>query len=130
MLETGYADRVTHVDGSAFEADLGAGHDVALVFNLIHHLDGDAIVALLRRVHAALAPGGTLAVLDLFAPPRGGRPGASAAFLGLFFHLSSGADVASEAELRGYLAAAGFEAPRAVGLRRIPAQTLFVARRA
>ncbi len=128
MAETGHGDRVTHVDGSAFEADLGGPHDLALVFNLIHHLEPDAIVALLRRVHAALAPGATLAVLDLFARERGARPGGEA-FLGLFFHLTSGADVYAEGELRGFLRDAGFGPPRAVGLKRIPAQTLYLAPR-
>ncbi len=126
---TGHADRVTHLDGSAFDVDLGGPHDAALVFNLIHHLDAGAIVALLRRVHAALAPGATLAILDLFARERGAKPGGEA-FLGLFFHLTSGADVYSDAELRGFLRDAGFGEPRAVGLKRIPAQTLYLAPRA
>jgi 2-polyprenyl-3-methyl-5-hydroxy-6-metoxy-1,4-benzoquinol methylase len=128
LRETGHAARVAHVEGSVFEVDLGGPHDCALVFNLIHHLAPEAIVALLRRVHAALAPGGTLAVLDLFARPRGEAPGGEA-FLGLFFHLTSGADVYSESELRGFLAEAGFGSPRAVALKRIPAQTLYVATR-
>ena len=128
MRETGHADRVTHVDGSVFEVDLGTGHDAALAFNLLHHLQPGAIAVLLDRLHGALAPGGTLAVLDLFARPAGRRPGGEA-FLGLFFHLTSGGDVLSEAELRRLFAAAGFTPPRAVGLRRIPAQTLMVARR-
>ncbi|MCW3011053.1 MAG: methyltransferase family protein [Solirubrobacterales bacterium] len=131
LQEHGGADRVTHVDGSAFATDLGGPHDAALVFNLIHHLEPDAIVALFARIHAALAPGATLAVLDLFARPRGARGGRDShgAFLGLFFHLTSGADVYSAEELHGFLAAAGFGPPRAVGLRRIPAQTLFLAPR-
>ena len=128
MRETGFADRVTHVDGSAVDVPLGGPHDAALVFNLIHHLEPDRIVALLERIHGALVPGGTLALLDLFARPRGDKPGGEA-FLGLFFHLTSGADVYSDAELRGFLTAAGFGAPRAVGLRRIPAQTLYLASR-
>lgn len=129
MRETGHADRVTHVDGSAFDADLGGPHDLALVFNLVHHLGPEAIVTLLRRVHGALAPGGSVAVLDLFARPRGAAPGGEA-FLGLFFHLTSGADVYTDSELRGFLAAAGFGPARAVGLTRLPAQTLYVAPRA
>lgn len=131
MGETGHAGCVTHVDGSAFEADLGTGHDLALVFNLIHHLDPDAIVALLRRVHASLRPGGAVAVLDLFARPRGATGGRDShqAFLGLFFHLTSGADVYAPEELHGFLEQAGFAPPRATGLKRIPAQTLFVAER-
>ena len=128
ILRENGMERVTHVDGDALTTDLGGPHDAALVFNLIHHLPPERIVALLQRVHAALAPGGTLAILDLFARPRGEKPGGDA-FLGLFFHLTSGADVYSDAELRGFLRAAGFGAPRAVGLKRIPAQTLYLAQR-
>ncbi len=128
MRETGHADRVTHVDGSALEADLGGLHDLALVFNLVHHLEPEAILALLRRIHDALVPGGEVAVLDLFARPRGSKPGGEA-FLGLFFHLTSGADLLAPDELRALLAQAGFAPPRAVALKRIPAQTLYIARR-
>ena len=128
MRETGHDARVTHVDGSAFDVPLGGPHDLALVFNLIHHLPPEAVGVLLRRVHAALRPGGTLAVLDLFARPRGAKPGGEA-FLGLFFHLTSGADVPTAAGLRAQLAATGFGEPRAVGLKRIPAQTLWIASR-
>lgn len=129
MAETGHDDRVTHVDGSAFEVPLGGPHDAALVFNLVHHLDPASTVTLLRRVHAALAPGGTLAVLDLVGRAGHAKPGGEA-FLGLFFHLTSGADVPTDSELRRSIAEAGFQPPRAVGLKRIPAQTLYLARRA
>jgi hypothetical protein len=101
---------------------------VALIFNFIHHLGPEEVRALLRRVHAALRPGGTLAVLDLFARPPEAEPD-SAAFLGLFFHLTSGAATYAPGQLEGWLAEAGFGSPRRVGLRRLPAQTLFEARR-
>lgn len=128
LRESGHTDRVRHVEGSAFDAVLGEGHDLALVFNLVHHLSAEQTIALLRRVHGALRPGGRVAVLDLFAREAGARPGGEA-FLGLFFHLTSGADLPREAQLREQLAATGFGAPTGTGLLRIPAQTLYVAQK-
>ena len=126
LCESGHAGRVDHVEGSVFEAELGEGHDLALIFNLVHHLRPEQTVALLRRVHGALRPGGRVAVLDLFAREPGAQPGGEA-FLGLFFHLTSGADLPRASELRDQLAAAGFEAPAARGITRLPAQSLYVA---
>ena len=50
------------------------------------------------------------------------RQRASAAALGLLFHLTSGADLHSPSELAGYLREAGFASPARQD-RRIPDQT-------
>ena len=126
--ENGMSDRVRHVEGDAFEADLGGPHDAALLFNLIHHFTPEDNVRLFRRIHDALKPGGKFAVLDLFMPPKQKRPD-SAAFLGLFFFLTSAAGTYSPEQLRDWLGEAGFEEPRRVRIRRIPSQTLYEARK-
>jgi SAM-dependent methyltransferase len=126
IAEAGMSDRVRHVEGDMFESDLGGPYDGALLFNIVHHLSPEDNVRLLRRVRESLAPGGKVAVLDLFTPPAGKRPDA-AAFLGLFFHLTSGAGTYGPDELREWLAEAGFGKPRRVRIRRIPAQTLYEA---
>ena len=108
-----------------FESDLGGPYDGALVFDIIHHLSGEQIVALLRRVREALKPGGTLAVLDMFRCDAK-RQRASAAAVGLLFHLTSGADLHGPAELAGYREA-GFGAPKRTKVRRIPDQDLYQA---
>lgn len=134
LQQSGYGHLVEHKVADVREADLGRGYDVALCLNLIHHLRAGEIADLFRRTHAALRPDGTLAVLDLFsgAPSpyarRLHRPGAAASCLGLLFHLSSGAEVYSPAQLAGWLEAAGFSRARRTRLRRIPAQTLYQAR--
>jgi SAM-dependent methyltransferase len=127
VAASGMADRVAHVDGDMFEADLRGPHDAVLCFDIVHHLRPDDVVRLFGRARAGLRPGGTLAVLDLFRSGRR-RPRASAAFLGLFFHLTSGADLHSPAELRAYLRAAGFGEPRATRIRRLPDQRLVQAK--
>jgi 2-polyprenyl-3-methyl-5-hydroxy-6-metoxy-1,4-benzoquinol methylase len=128
LAEHGTSGRVRHQEGDMFETDLGGPHDGALAFNIIHHFDPDTCVRLLRRIGESLKPGGTLAVLDLFLP-RAGKVADAAAFLGLFFHLTSGAATYAPDDLAEWLDAAGFDAPKRVRIRRIPGQTLYLARR-
>jgi ubiquinone/menaquinone biosynthesis C-methylase UbiE len=126
IAAAGMSERVRHREGDMFIADLGGPYDGALVFDIVHHLSGEQIVKLLRRVRGVLKPGGTVAVLDMFRSDAR-RQRASAAALGLLFHLTSGADLHSPAELAGYLREAGFSAPKRVAIRRIPDQALFQA---
>jgi 2-polyprenyl-3-methyl-5-hydroxy-6-metoxy-1,4-benzoquinol methylase len=126
IAKAGMSDRVEHRDGDMFESELGGPYDGALVFDIIHHLSGEQIVTLLRRVRAAMKPGATVAVLDMFRSDAK-QQRASAAALGLFFHLTSGADLHSPDELAGFLSEAGFGAPRRTKIRRIPDQQLFQA---
>jgi len=118
--------RVEHREGNMFESDLGGPYDGALVLDIIHHLSGEQVVTLLKRVREALSPGATLAVLDMFRSDAN-RQRASAAALGLLFHLTSGADLHSPDELAGYFTEAGFSAPKRTKVRRIPDQDLYQA---
>jgi ubiquinone/menaquinone biosynthesis C-methylase UbiE len=127
IAENGMSERVRHQEGDMFESDLGGPHDGALAFNIIHHFDPATCVRLLRRIRETLKPGGTVAVLDLFLP-KGGKTPDAAAFLGLFFHLTSGAATYSPDDLASWLAEAGFGKPKGVRIRRIPGQTLYLAR--
>jgi 2-polyprenyl-3-methyl-5-hydroxy-6-metoxy-1,4-benzoquinol methylase len=126
IAAAGMSDRVTHREGDMFESDLGGPYDGALVFDIIHHLSAEQVVVLLRRVREALKPGGTVAVLDMFRSDAT-RQRASAAAIGLLFHLTSGADLHSPDELTGFLAESGFSAPKRTKVRRIPDQDLFQA---
>ena len=129
MEEQGMSGRVEHVDGDMTISDLGGPHDGALVFNIVHHLRPEENVALLRRIHAALKPGGTVAVLDLWLTPEDRRPEA-AALLGLFFYLTSSAATYAETDVRGWLSEAGFDKARRITIRRLPGQAVFEARKA
>lgn len=123
IARAGMSDRVEHRDGDMFEVDLGGPHDAALLFDIVHHLDADELPRLLRRVRESLAPGATIAVLDMFRGD-GARQSVSAATVGMLFHLTSGADLPSMQELTRHLVEAGFERPRKTRLRRIPDQAL------
>jgi cyclopropane fatty-acyl-phospholipid synthase-like methyltransferase len=134
----GLADRVRFRDGDATTADLGSpfdhgaaghrGYDAVLCFNLLHHLGPADVPGLFERAHAALAPGGTLAVLDVFAEP-GRRASAQADALALFVYLSSGSQVRTPRELSGWLRDAGFGPPKTIRVLRIPGLSLRVAQK-
>jgi 2-polyprenyl-3-methyl-5-hydroxy-6-metoxy-1,4-benzoquinol methylase len=128
IAQAGMADRVLHRDGDATTAELGGGFDCVLCFNLVHHLGQEHVVSLFARIHAALVPGGSFAVMDAFAEPSR-RTSAAANFLGMFVYLSSGAQVHTPARLRGWLREAGFTAPRRIGILRIPGQALYVVKK-
>jgi len=63
----GVAERYSVRAGSAFETELGTGYDYALLTNIFHHFDVPTCEALMRRVHAALKPGGKAITLE-FVP--------------------------------------------------------------
>jgi 2-polyprenyl-3-methyl-5-hydroxy-6-metoxy-1,4-benzoquinol methylase len=126
IAKAGISDRVAHRDGDMFAADLGGPYDGVLVFDIIHHLQPEQIAILLARLRAAMNPGATLAVLDMFRAPET-RQRASAAALGLFFHLTSGADLPSASELSELMRDAGFSEPKRRKIRRLPDQHLYQA---
>jgi ubiquinone/menaquinone biosynthesis C-methylase UbiE len=64
---SGVADRFRMVAGNALDLDWGAGFDLILLPNFLHHFDFDACTLLLRKVKASLAPGGQALSVD-FVP--------------------------------------------------------------
>lgn len=65
--KAGVAGRYHPLAGSAFEVDYGNNFDLALIVNFLHHFDESGCETLLRKVQAALKPGGR-AVLVEFVP--------------------------------------------------------------
>ena len=128
VAEAGMSDRVEFVEGDLLSDDLGGPYDGALCFNIIHHLTPTQNKEIFPRLHRALRPGGTVAVLDLFRPP-GERRMNTSALLGLFFFLTSGTSTYSPNDLRQWLRDAGFSRPKGRRIKRIPGQTLYTASR-
>lgn len=63
----GVGDRFKTRPGSAFDTELGTGYDFVLLTNIFHHFDHATCEKLMRRVHAALKPGGQAITLE-FVP--------------------------------------------------------------
>lgn len=76
----GVSRRYTARAGSAFETDLGSGYDFALLTNIFHHFDMATCETLMRRVYAALKPGGKAVTLEFVPNEDRVTPPAAAAF--------------------------------------------------
>ena len=61
------ADRWHTIEGSAFEVEFGKDYDVVLITNFQHHFSQPTIETLMRKIHAALKPGGLAVTLE-FVP--------------------------------------------------------------
>jgi 2-polyprenyl-3-methyl-5-hydroxy-6-metoxy-1,4-benzoquinol methylase len=76
----GVAERHTTRPGSAFDVDFGDGHDYVLLTNIFHHFDIPTCEKLMRRVHAALKPGGKAITLEFVPNEDRVTPAVAAAF--------------------------------------------------
>lgn len=88
----GLTERMTVVEGSFFTQELPAGHDVILLFNIVHGLTPTQNEALLHKCLAALPAGGKVIILDQVDEKLpGATVNAVVQLLGLsFFHLLGG----------------------------------------
>jgi precorrin-6B methylase 2 len=73
-------DRYRTIAGDAFSVDVGSGYDVALVTNFLHHFDQPTCTRFLRKMHAALKPGGRVVVLEFVPNPDRVSPPVPARF--------------------------------------------------
>ncbi|MGN6815652.1 MAG: methyltransferase domain-containing protein [Solirubrobacterales bacterium] len=126
VAEAGMSDRVRHLVGDMFEVDYDGHYDGALAFNIIHHLSPEQARALFARIRAVLRPGAPFAVLDLYDRP-GGRRANLASILGLFFHLTSGADTYTVEEVSRWLSESGYGSVDVKSFRTLPDLRLLIA---
>jgi len=129
VVREGMADRVKHVEGDIFTAELGEGWDLITAHALLHNFSAERCVALLRRAHEALAPDGTLAILEIERPAEGHRGTRAGALSSLLFHTFGEGRCYRPQELRDMLTTAGFSRVRVRHPRRLPANVLVIAKR-
>jgi 2-polyprenyl-3-methyl-5-hydroxy-6-metoxy-1,4-benzoquinol methylase len=103
----GLTDVVEHRAGNVLTDDLGTGWDVVLLSSLLHHFEPAQTRNVLRRLHAAISSGGTVAIWDIERPAANAKPtpGDGAA---LFFRLTSTAGTYHGSEYAAWLSEAGF----------------------
>ena len=58
------ASRVNYIEGNLFDVDYKGPYDVAILSHVYHHFDDATCLALTKKVAAALAPGGRIAIND------------------------------------------------------------------
>ena len=127
VAEAGMGDRVRHLVGDMYEVDYDGHYDGALCFNIIHHLSPEQIRALFARIRAVLRPGAPLCVLDLYDRP-GGQRANLASILGLFFHLTSGADTYTAEDVSRWMEESGYGRAEVKSFRRLPDLRLLIAK--
>jgi demethylspheroidene O-methyltransferase len=110
----GVSDRVS-VHGGDFTRDaLPQGADIASLIRVIYDHPDDRALHILRAVHQALPPGGTL----LLAEPMAGAAGAPRmgdAYFGFYLLAMRGGRSRTAAELQALMQLAGFEQVRELG---------------
>ena len=104
----GIGDRYHLGPGSAFDADLGSGYDLVLCTNFLHHFDVAGCEHVLRRFHAALKPGGRLAIAEFVPNEDRISPAPAAAFSIIMLATTPAGDAYTFSQLESMLRRAGF----------------------
>jgi len=108
----GLEKRLSTSPGDFFDADFGKGHHVATIGHILHSEGRERSRRLLKKIHTALAPGGTVAIQE-FIPndQRTGPPNALIFAVNMLVNTEAG-DTFTFAEMSQWLRRAGFQKPR------------------
>jgi len=106
--KAGVQDRYNMLPGSAFEVDFGGPYDAVLLTNFLHHFDQPTCAGLLKKVHAALRPGGRAATLEFVPNEDRVSPPMPAAFSMTMLTSTVAGDAYTLSELTAMYHAAGF----------------------
>jgi SAM-dependent methyltransferase len=106
--KAGVDDRYDMLPGSAFEVDFGGPYDAVLLTNFLHHFDQSTCVGLLKKVHAALRPGGRAAALEFVPNEDRVSPPIPAAFSMTMLASTAAGDAYPLSELTSMYHRAGF----------------------
>ena len=108
--KAGVAARFSTKPGSAFDVDFGSGYDLVLLTNFLHHFDPPTNEKLLKKVHAALKPGGRAVTLEFVPNPDRVTPPEAAGFSLIMLSGTPAGDAYTFAELESMFRNAGFSA--------------------
>lgn len=108
LERAGLLDRVTLVAGDYHADPLPVGHDLALLSAVIHSNSPEQNLALYRRVHDALEPGGRIVIRDHVMEPERTSPRAGAIFAINMLVGTAGGGTYTYGEIRDGLEQAGF----------------------
>jgi ubiquinone/menaquinone biosynthesis C-methylase UbiE len=113
----GLAERFSFAPGDLLEADFGTGHNLATIGHILHSMGEQSSRALLKRVHAALAGGGTVSIQEfLVNPDRTGPMNGLIFAVNMLVNTDQGNTFSFE-EISAWLTEAGFVNPRTVEVR-------------
>ena len=119
----GIANRYHLVPGDAFETEFGDGYDLVLITNFLHCFDRSSCTTFMRKVHAALKPGGRAAIAEFVPNADRVSPHTAASFSLMVLAATPGGDAYPFAELESISKDAGFVraelASTEIGLNRL-----------
>jgi ubiquinone/menaquinone biosynthesis C-methylase UbiE len=109
VADHGLTERIALVAGDIWQMDWQQEYDLILLFNFIHNFDFEANVTLLQKAHAALKPGGQIAILDQFeGAVSGSAANAIVQLLGFMYYLLANGRTFAHEEVREMLQRANF----------------------
>lgn len=106
--KAGVHERYDMLPGSAFDVDFGGPYDAVLLTNFLHHFDVDTCVTLLKKVRAAMKPGGCAATLEFVPNEDRVSPPMPAGFAMTMLATTAAGDAYTFRELAEMHARAGF----------------------
>lgn len=104
----GVESRFHRLPGSAFSVPYGDNYDLVLLTNFLHHFDKPTCQKLLRKVHDALKPGGTAAILEFIPNEDRISPAVPASFSLMMLATTPTGDAYTLSEYQQLLKEAGF----------------------
>jgi len=105
----GVDERFHYVGGDLLEADLGEGHDIAMLGHILHSMGDVDSRALLRRTSAALKPGGTIAIAEFIVDEERARAVPALLFAVMMLIATENGGTFTLGEISEWLRDAGFE---------------------
>lgn len=106
--KAGVEARFHTIPGSAFDVELGTGYDIVLLTNILHHFDAPTCETMLRRMHAALKPGGRAVTLEFVPNADRVTPPTAAAFSLIMLASTPSGDAYTFVEFEKMFSNAGF----------------------
>ena len=113
----GLAARSQVFEGSFLDDPLPPGADVVSLVRVLHDHDDESARLLLRRVHAALAPGGRVLIAEPMAATRDAEP-IGDAYFGFYLLAMGRGRARSPVEIAGLLTNSGFTSVHTLKTRR------------
>lgn len=109
VTAAGIGDRVATATANVLDDPLPAGHDIAIVANLIHYFSPDENRQLLRQIRNAVAAGSRLLIVDFWTNPTHTEPVMAALMAGEFAVHTKHGDVYSVDEGHRWLSETGWQ---------------------
>lgn len=105
----GLDGRYELLPGSAFDVEFGGPYDLVLLTNFLHHFDPPTCTGLLKKVRAALTPGGCVAILEFVPNEDRVSPPPAASFSMTMLSSTPSGDAYTFSQLQQMLTNAGFK---------------------